>query len=415
MPEVRVSLGTTVFVKERGGNGLATIREAKVKEKQGKGLAVIFPGRERNTRFVPWSHLGPSASGPFGMHAFMPSRTLPGLPTGEPFNPVRLPIQNVEALPFKTGKGHSSLEKLAEKVLGYQIELDGHGGAYVLVTPDLACRILERSREKNIRKVNQTRVKRYIHPMLAGKWSPRAGNPVGIDLEGYLMNGQHRMWAIVESDTAIELYIIFGTTEEEKKYATDVPNTSRSLPLSLEEDRIYITLVNNVRKYSTGHKKMEALGNDEMHEWINYYREHLQWLENIPTRAKGQKAKHLHTDVQAVIMRARENGEQEDLLVAFIQKFRRDPLTVNVVLSQDQLDLIDAFAQFIGSRGTSGEPLRIERSAKAEYVLQHFLKNERAPRILKNTQAIWPSKMPKTLPLAKENQASRSPSDGTSR
>lgn len=81
----------------------------------------------------------------------------------------------------------------------------------VLITPELAAEYLEKN-EKN-RPLSEDRVRAYASDMRAGLWHFDP-NPISFDITGRLINGQHRLTAIIRSGVAIEMNV---TTNAPKK------------------------------------------------------------------------------------------------------------------------------------------------------------------------------------------------------
>lgn len=77
----------------------------------------------------------------------------------------------------------------------------------VLVTPELAIELLNRN--KRNRPLNALTIKRYAQDLTDGLFRSTA-QPVVIDWNGDLLDGQHRLWAIVESGVEVEMYIATG-------------------------------------------------------------------------------------------------------------------------------------------------------------------------------------------------------------
>lgn len=80
------------------------------------------------------------------------------------------------------------------------------------VTPQLAAKWLKNNIGNN-RKISKATVSRYASDMAAGKWLI-TGEPIQFDTEGRLINGQHRLNAVVESKTAIQMLVIEGILPE---------------------------------------------------------------------------------------------------------------------------------------------------------------------------------------------------------
>jgi hypothetical protein len=79
------------------------------------------------------------------------------------------------------------------------------------VTPDTALMWLAKMpKNRNIRAGD---VARYARDMATGKWG-MAGDTVKFDKKGNLIDGQHRLQAIIRADTTIELVVVRGLETE---------------------------------------------------------------------------------------------------------------------------------------------------------------------------------------------------------
>jgi hypothetical protein len=92
----------------------------------------------------------------------------------------------------------------------------------VLITPNDAKRLLDNSKTKN-RTVNKSNVLRYSNEMRQGKWKLN-GESIKLDYDGNVIDGQHRLLAIINSNVSIETMvttgldpIVFGTLDTGKK------------------------------------------------------------------------------------------------------------------------------------------------------------------------------------------------------
>lgn len=79
------------------------------------------------------------------------------------------------------------------------------------VTPDLAVKWLERNTRN--RDLRDDVVQRYAGDMKAGRWMV-TGDAVGFDKDGAIVNGQHRLWAVVESNMTIPMLVTFNLEPE---------------------------------------------------------------------------------------------------------------------------------------------------------------------------------------------------------
>jgi len=79
------------------------------------------------------------------------------------------------------------------------------------ITPKIAGDILANMAEN--RPLSSTTVERYKNEMLNGAWLPRS-EPLKFDTHGRLVDGQHRLWAVIESGTTQEFIALTGLPSE---------------------------------------------------------------------------------------------------------------------------------------------------------------------------------------------------------
>lgn len=75
-----------------------------------------------------------------------------------------------------------------------------------VITPEYAKQLLE-SNSGN-RSLNKHTIERYRNDMLAARWRPN-GSSISIGPDGRLLNGQHRLSALIEADVAIEFVLVY--------------------------------------------------------------------------------------------------------------------------------------------------------------------------------------------------------------
>ena len=57
------------------------------------------------------------------------------------------------------------------------------------------------------RPVRYAKVAQFARDMKAGRWH-MTGDPIQFGISGRLLNGQHRLWACIMSDTAFETVVV---------------------------------------------------------------------------------------------------------------------------------------------------------------------------------------------------------------
>ena len=92
-----------------------------------------------------------------------------------------------------------------------QLSSTGGDAVRVTVTPDMAVEILELN--KINRPLRQEVVNRIARQIAAGKWRYN-GETVKITHTFDVLDGQHRLWAIIEAKRAVETLVAFGIDRE---------------------------------------------------------------------------------------------------------------------------------------------------------------------------------------------------------
>lgn len=77
----------------------------------------------------------------------------------------------------------------------------------ILLTPELAARLLDHNNLN--RPLNDQHVKRIANQILAGKWKFN-GDTIKLSIKNDVLDGQHRLWAVMESKVPIETIIVEG-------------------------------------------------------------------------------------------------------------------------------------------------------------------------------------------------------------
>lgn len=90
------------------------------------------------------------------------------------------------------------------KVPGVSVEL-------VEMTPELAFELLERN--ENNRRVKKRAIAEYVHALKSGDWQFN-GDPVRVAADGQLLDGQHRLMALVEAGFTVPMVLVEGVTPE---------------------------------------------------------------------------------------------------------------------------------------------------------------------------------------------------------
>jgi Sigma-70, region 4 len=79
------------------------------------------------------------------------------------------------------------------------------------ITPALALALLERN--KNNRAISEVRVEQYARDMVRGQWHLN-NQGIALGADGDLYDGQHRLWAVVYANVAVEMLVVRGLSAE---------------------------------------------------------------------------------------------------------------------------------------------------------------------------------------------------------
>lgn len=79
---------------------------------------------------------------------------------------------------------------------------------YEIITPEIAKKYLQRN-SGNYRALSQSKVAVYAHDMESGRWETN-GESIKFNKDGILVDGQHRLSAIVRSGCSIPMIVCYG-------------------------------------------------------------------------------------------------------------------------------------------------------------------------------------------------------------
>ena len=87
----------------------------------------------------------------------------------------------------------------------------------IVVTPDVAQKYLSKDYEHN-RHISNKIVEDYARMMRIGKWNEEAPNTIVITNDGVLLDGQHRLMAVVKSGVPIKMTFTVCDSESAFEY-----------------------------------------------------------------------------------------------------------------------------------------------------------------------------------------------------
>jgi len=196
----------------------------------------------------------------------------------------------------------------------------------ITITPDMARGMLEKNMKRN-RPKRQEVIKRYARIMKAGGWN-LTHQGIAFDDKGELIDGQHRLEAIIMANVPIAMMVTYGVQHADgEAFTIDMGSkrtTQNIMLISGIDDDVYKHMAPFVGCYMR--EKMPQYIHPEPADIIAYIDRHYDDMKVIDSIIKGGTSSsngiRLHTIVAVAIMAAFYRGESEDSLRRFVQVYR---------------------------------------------------------------------------------------------
>lgn len=153
-----------------------------------------------------------------------------------------------------------------------------------LITPKKAEEWLNTLNTNN-RTLREGVAEKYAADMRNGRWLPNP-EPIQFFEDGSLADGQHRLWAIVESGVSIRMVVARGVPREAALAINTGLTRTLSDNLKIAGEGSYSnTLIAMASVVHHGRRNNRGGSYDERYEIMKRYLDHLQWAENkMPTK-----------------------------------------------------------------------------------------------------------------------------------
>lgn len=104
------------------------------------------------------------------------------------------------------------------------------------ITPAAARKMLEDSASFQNRPIKKANVREYADSIRAGEWNHHVGDPIRLDTHGRVLDGQHRLLAVIESGTPQHFYVISNLPPDAVNYMDIGRPRSHSDFIGMTED-----------------------------------------------------------------------------------------------------------------------------------------------------------------------------------
>jgi hypothetical protein len=159
----------------------------------------------------------------------------------------------------------------------------------VLVTPEIAAQWLANNSQN--RNVNKDRVNRYAADMINNKWRNNTGEFVKIAKDGTLLDGQHRLIAVIKAKKTVELDVLKDLENDlfqvldtgKSRNASDIlkiAGIKNATTVSGLINKFHMFMNTNVRNSSS------TFGNNlSGHEMLSFYNSNKEWIDDNCTKS----------------------------------------------------------------------------------------------------------------------------------
>lgn len=233
------------------------------------------------------------------------------------------------------------MSSIASKVMRDRQSRNGteFSSEVVKVTPEMAALWLERNGGN--RSVSAARVEFYAKQMRAGEWK-LTHQGIAFDRSGDLVDGQHRLWAVIESGVAVKMLVSHGLSRDDM-IAIDGgrPRSAKDAFQLLGDDcstrsiataRLMLAAYVHTRRPSGRFDVAYMVGNERLRRFHSAVQEAIQFSSLRAGSDKGLR----HSCVSAAIACAWFT-ENRDLLSDFRDQFESGVIKVEADIAATRL------------------------------------------------------------------------------
>lgn len=154
----------------------------------------------------------------------------------------------------------------------------------VLVTPEIAAKWLANNTQN--RKVNQHRVTRYANEMANGRWCEDTGEMIKIAIDNTLIDGQHRLLAVIKSKSNINMHICSEMKNEVFPFIDTNKVRNASDVLSIEgvknatNKAAFIQSYHQYMVVNSNAMKLSTDNNLTANQVLSFYRQNKDFVDN---------------------------------------------------------------------------------------------------------------------------------------
>lgn len=180
---------------------------------------------------------------------------------------------------------------------------DDERSEWVLVDSSIAERLLGINYEEQ-RNISLTRVKLYADDMKNGRWNSQASGPIRVSSDMRVVDGQHRLRAVIESGRSVLMKIVFGGGSAKDLFdyidnamyrqasqfiknrnANEIASVARMVLCVTKGTTVAMAIKGEYRSFNEGGRKVNLA--PTRNEIVNYAREDIDALDEVVSNAKA--------------------------------------------------------------------------------------------------------------------------------
>lgn len=158
-------------------------------------------------------------------------------------------------------------------------------------------------------------VEKYAHDMKSGRWT-ECSAPIVIYEDGEIADGQHRLWAIIDSGTTQHFFVLRGFPRPAGlNIDTNIPrNLVDNARISKTDEGLTSTIVSWSRAVELGDRQRARHSFADRIDFVTKHREAVTWVAST-ANLKGRYIRN--AIIGAAMARAWYHEEEKDRLAAF--------------------------------------------------------------------------------------------------
>lgn len=252
----------------------------------------------------------------------------------------------------------------------------------MLIDPDQAMAWLETTNTNN-RKFSEKHVHRLARDMADGKWR-LTHEGIAFDPNGRLLDGQHRLWAIVVAGVAVEMFV-WRNIDPDSMMAIDCGKTrsmSDILNIAGENGQVHNGKLAALRAMLAGFGSPQTLSPAEVSRLLKKHEDAVSFaVRYLPQVGSARGVNNAAT--RGVVARAYYSVDHETLK-DFCKK-----LTSGIVTSAQESIIVLLRQHLLENRGASYSE-RMQRYGKVQRALWAWLKGESPSRLYAASSEFFP-------------------------